>query len=205
MDRGDLAVGGERHARHDPEHGHRHRPERVPALGHQELEGLARRIAADQRRRTAEQDPDHRIGPGELLAQIRRERIRAVSDGDQLGNEDSPVAMGREDDRVEMVFGARRLKASDLVDRRHPVRRVRPDDERRHAVAVEAHLQRALEHQLLLGQPPGRPVLEVAADARSLDPSDLGVSEVPEHAVEVVSPRVVIDVQLDEDLVAEAA
>jgi hypothetical protein len=114
------------------------------------------------------------------------------------------MTSGGEHDRVEMVLGAGGLEPADLADRGHAVAGVRADDERRVAVTVEAHLQRPVEEEVLLGEPARRPVVEVGVHAGRLDPRHAGIVEVSERALEVLATRPVIDVELDEDVVLDA-
>src|SRR5262249_1625828 len=102
---------------------------------------------------------------------------------------------------VEVVLGPGRLKATDLLYGAGPVGTVRADDERRLAVAEEALLQRALEHQLLFSRAARNPIVEVAVQRGRLDPAHLRVAKVAQHPVEVRRAWPVIDVELDEDFV----
>ncbi len=79
---------------------------------------------------------------------------------------------------------------------------MRADDERRLAVAVEAALEGALQHQLLLGGTASNPVIQVAVQRGCLHPGHGPIPKVAQHPVEIVRSGAVINIELDKDVVA---
>src|SRR4029079_7276945 len=122
----------------------------IPRLSKQELHGSFEPELEDHLRGVAEQDLNEGHRPGELLLDVRIERLWPGADGNSVWDEHTPVVTRRQHQGIQMILRTGGLKAADRLDSRGAIGGVRANNEWRLVHTVEALLEGSLQDQLLL-------------------------------------------------------